>query len=159
MRMYLKEKRKLSGEWRRKRRYSKGWFKVFKEKKEREKNAIFDFEVKRIGKKRFVYPHKYFLNSRKKKRWKELEPLIEMFEEKNDFVVIAQFLGFKRENLKVKIKNKRLTLLAENSEGKYRKSLNLPKNVIPKIFRTTYKNGVLEIRLKKTLEEKALTKQ
>jgi HSP20 family protein len=55
------------------------------------------------------------------------------------------------------VKGERLTVAAEALDRKYRKSLNLPKRVIPRTIRTTYKNGVLEIRLKKA-EEKSLDK-
>jgi HSP20 family molecular chaperone IbpA len=51
-----------------------------------------------------------------------------------------------------------LTLTARASERRYHKSLNLPKRVIPESLCTTYKNGVLEIRLKKVLEQHALGK-
>jgi HSP20 family molecular chaperone IbpA len=47
-------------------------------------------------------------------------------------------------------------LSAETSNRKYHKSLNLPSGVIPKSIRTAYKNGVLEIRLKKVAKEKTM---
>jgi HSP20 family molecular chaperone IbpA len=43
-------------------------------------------------------------------------------------------------------------------DRKYYKSLNLPKRVIPNTIRMTHKNGVLEIRLKKAVEEKTIDK-
>jgi HSP20 family molecular chaperone IbpA len=87
------------------------------------------------------------------KRWKELEPLIDVLEEKDDVVVVAEAKGFNKENLRIQVENQRLTLSAEALERRYRKSLNLPARVIPNTMRTRYKNGVLEIRLKKAAEE------
>jgi HSP20 family protein len=51
------------------------------------------------------------------------------------------------------VKNQKLTLSAKAKDRKYYKSLNLPRVVIPNVVRTTYKNGVLEIKLKKAQKE------
>lgn len=83
-------------------------------------------------------------------------PLVDVMEEKDEIVVVAEFAGFKKESLKTDVKNQRLTLSAEASDRKYYKSLNLPKRVIPTAMHATCKNGVLEIRLKKAVEEKAI---
>jgi HSP20 family protein len=89
---------------------------------------------------------------------KEPPRLIDVIEENDEIAVFAEFAGFDRENLRVSVKNQRLTLTARASERRYHKSLNLPKRVIPESLCTTYKNGVLEIRLKKVLEQQALDK-
>jgi HSP20 family protein len=72
--------------------------------------------------------------------------------------VVAEFAGFDKENIRTSVKDQRLTLSAHTSDRKYYKSLNLPGRVIPSTMRTTYKNGVLEIHLKKAVEEKAIDK-
>lgn len=82
--------------------------------------------------------------------------LIDVLEENDEIAVVAEFAGFNKENLRIIVKNQRLTLAATASDRKYHKSLNLPKRVIPDTACTTYKNGVLEIRLKKALEEEAV---
>jgi len=87
--------------------------------------------------------------NQRERKWRELEPLIDLLEEKDDVIVVTQFAGFQRETLRIGVKNQRLTLSAEALDHKYHKSLNLPKRVIPNTLHTTYKNGVLEIRLKK----------
>ena len=83
--------------------------------------------------------------------------MIDILERTDEIIVVADFAGFNREDLKVRVKGETLTVVAQASERKYRKSLNLPKRVIPSTMRTTYKNGVLEIRLKKA-EEKSIDK-
>jgi HSP20 family protein len=93
-----------------------------------------------------------------RRKWKEPEPLIDVLECENELTVVAGLVGFKKEDLTVRVKSSRLTLSAEASDRKYRKSLNLPALVIPKTMRITYKNGVLEIRLKKGTEEKTIDK-
>jgi HSP20 family protein len=87
---------------------------------------------------------------------KEPGPLIDILEERNEIIIVSEFAGFKREDLKIRLKNRRLTLSAEALNRKYRKSLNLPTGVIPKSMHTAYKNGVLEIRLKKVAKEKTM---
>jgi len=94
----------------------------------------------------------------KERRLKEPEPLVDVLEEKDDVIVVAEFAGFKRENLRIQVKDQCLTLSAEASDRKYYKSLNLSMGVIPNSIRTAYKNGVLEIRLKKAIQEKAVSK-
>lgn len=89
---------------------------------------------------------------------KELKPLIDVLEDDNTVSVIAEFAGFNREDLRIDVKEQRLTLSAAALDRKYRKSLNLPRRVIPSTLCTTYKNGVLEIRLKKVAAEKAIDK-
>jgi len=91
-------------------------------------------------------------------KWEEPKPLIDVLEEEDEVVVVTEFAGFESQNLRTDVKNQRLTLYAEALDRKYHKSLNLPARVIPDTLRITYKNGVLEIRLKKAVKEKAIDK-
>ena len=88
----------------------------------------------------------------------EPDPLIDVLEEKDEIVIVAELVGFSRENLKIHVKDQRLILSAETSNRRYHKSLNLPKRVIPDALSTTYKNGVLEMRLKKAMDERVIDK-
>jgi HSP20 family molecular chaperone IbpA len=88
-----------------------------------------------------------------KKRLKEPKPLIDIFQEKNWITIVAEIAGFNRETLKINVKDQKLTLAAKAKDRRYYKSLNLPKVVIPNIVRTTYKNGVLELKLRKADKE------
>jgi HSP20 family protein len=84
--------------------------------------------------------------------------LIDIIEDDNKISIVAEFVGFDREDLRIDVKEQKLTLSAEALDRKYHKSLNLPRRVIPSTLCTTYKNGVLEIRLKKVANEKAIDK-
>jgi HSP20 family molecular chaperone IbpA len=117
----------------------------------------FRFKNPRIKKHAHPYIYRIPKNYRERKE-REPEPLIDVLEEKDEVIVVAEFVGFNRENLRIHVKNQRLTLSAETPDRKYYKSLNLPIGVIPNSIRTAYKNGVLEIRLRKTIEEKAVDK-
>ena len=91
------------------------------------------------------------------RKCREQRHLVDVLERADEIAVVADVAGFNRKDLRVHLRGGRLTVTAEASDRKYRKSLNLPKRVIPRTMRTTYKNGVLEIRLKKA-EEKSVEK-
>jgi len=93
-----------------------------------------------------------------KRKWKEPKPLIDIFQEENWITIVAEIVGFNRETLKIHVKDQKLTLSAKAKDRRYYKSLNLPNVVIPSAVHTTFKNGVLEIRLKKAAKEE-LAKQ
>lgn len=96
-----------------------------------------------------------FRSSRKfrKDMMREPEPLIDIFQDNDGIVVVAELKGFKKENIKIHADKRRLVVSASASGRGYHKSLNLPNAVIPESMRITYKNGVLEVRLKKALEK------
>jgi len=79
----------------------------------------------------------------------EQKPLIDIFQDNNNITIIAEIAGFNKETFKINVKDQKVTLSAKSKERRYYKSLNLPKVVIPDETHTKYKNGVLEIKLKK----------
>jgi HSP20 family molecular chaperone IbpA len=152
------EKAILSAKWRRSKKNLKK-SNIFKALKRVEnKKAPQTFRVKNLWVKS-ARPCSYKTPKiRGKRKWTEREPLIDVLEGKDEVIVVAEFAGFNRENLRIHVRNQRLTLSAEALDRKYHKSLNLPTVVIPKSIRTAYKNGVLEIKLKKGAKEKAVDK-
>lgn len=89
------------------------------------------------------------LNSYIKRKFEEPKPLIDIFQDNNNITIIAEIAGFNKETFKINVKDQKITLSAKSKERRYYKSLNLPKVVIPDETHTKYKNGVLEIKLKK----------
>ena len=87
----------------------------------------------------------------------EPKPLIDIFQENNFITIIAEIAGFNKETLKIHVKDQKITLSAKSKDRRYYKSLNLPKVVIPDVMYTKFKNGVLEIKLKKA--ETAINKE
>ena len=144
----------MSVKWRRNKKVSKKFKIINTINKAKSKKAPPTFPLKRSRIKKWTYlPKIKFQKIYKERKWKALEPLIDVLEEKDEIVIVAEAKGVNKENLKIQIENQRLTLAAEALEQRYRKSLNLPARVIPNTMRTKYKNGVLEIRLKKAVEE------
>ena len=107
-----------------------------------------------------AHTQKYRLPKRfGKGKYKEPKPLIDMFQDNNTVTIVADIAGFQQETFKITIKDQKLTLSAKAKDRRYYKSLNLPKVVIPNIVHTTYKNGVLEIKLKKAVKEQTIKQQ
>jgi HSP20 family molecular chaperone IbpA len=148
----------VSAKWRRHKKTTKKFNLLNVFSKNKEKNVPRTFRVKTPNVKLGARKVKYKVQTIPEEKLKEPPRLIDVIEENDEIAVFAEFAGFDRENLRVSVKNQRLTLSARASKRKYHKSLNLPKRVIPESLCTTYKNGVLEIRLKKVLEQHALDK-
>ncbi len=85
----------------------------------------------------------------------EREPLVDVFEEKDDVVVIAELPGVEKDKISLKVTEdqRKLIIRASNEKRKYYKEVELPVPVDPKSAKATYKNGVLEVRLKKARKE------
>jgi HSP20 family molecular chaperone IbpA len=157
MPLYPRRKVTLSAKWRRSKKNLRRFDVLNALKKVENRKTPQIFRIKTLRRKR----NTRFLASSApkiygKRELKEPEPLIDIIDEEKEVIVVAEFVGFKREDLKIHVKNQHLTLSAETVDKKYHKSLNLPKCVIPNSMRTTSKNGVLEIRLKKVTKEKAV---
>jgi HSP20 family molecular chaperone IbpA len=151
------ERAQLSAKWRRKKKDSRkfSFLRAFSKPKGREDTEA--FRIKTSWTKRRTYvERKIPLKAYKPKAKGEPKPLIDILEDDGEVIVVAEFAGFDKENIRTNVKNQRLTLSAHTSDRKYYKSLNLPRRVIPATIRTAYKNGVLEIRLKKADEKKAI---
>ncbi len=82
----------------------------------------------------------------------EMEPLVDVFEDNGEIIVVAEVPGVSKDDIELKVKPKKLIIKAKGKERKYYKEIDLPKEVIPDKSRASYKNGVLEVRLK-TKEE------
>ena len=79
----------------------------------------------------------------------EREPIVDIFDEKEEVRIIVEMPGVTQENIKTAIKGDVLTLEAKDASRKYYKEIILPKEVDPDTLKSKYKNGVLEIWLAK----------
>ncbi len=81
----------------------------------------------------------------------EREPLVDVFEDKDEITVIAEIPGVEKEKIKIKISDDRRKLIikASNEHRKYYKEVELPAEVDPKSAKASYRNGVLEVKLRK----------
>lgn len=79
----------------------------------------------------------------------ETEPLIDILEHDKEITIVAQLPGAKKEDIRVHVAETQTTISADIQEHTYCKKLQLPAIVDPKSTMTSYKNGVLQIRLQK----------
>ncbi|MCE4605900.1 MAG: Hsp20/alpha crystallin family protein, partial [Desulfurococcales archaeon] len=78
----------------------------------------------------------------------EIEPLVDVFEDNGEIIVVAEVPGVSKEDIELKVKPNQLIIKAKSKDRKYYKAIDLPKEVIPEKAKASYKNGVLEVRLK-----------
>ena len=79
----------------------------------------------------------------------EREPITDIFNEKNEIVIIAEMPGIEEIDLKIDLKDDILEISAVSKNRTYRKELLLPVKVIKQNLHHKFTNGILEIRIKK----------
>lgn len=78
----------------------------------------------------------------------EREPLIDIFDEKDHVLIIAELPGVAEEEIKIELSGDILTITT-TGERKYTKEVLIKSAVKPESMKKTYKNGVIEIRFDK----------
>jgi HSP20 family protein len=79
----------------------------------------------------------------------QLEPLVDIIEENDEIIVVAELPGVEKDELKVRVKGQTLTIDVDNPQRPYHKELKLPTKVSKEEAKSSMRNGVLEVRLKK----------
>ncbi|MCG2725122.1 MAG: Hsp20/alpha crystallin family protein [Elusimicrobia bacterium] len=113
--------------------------------------GVFGFSVKNMaGGKAVVEP---FGNIKKTPKGpiveEEREPITDIFDEKEEIRVYAEMPGVNEADIKLDLKGDILDIRAGTSDRKYHKEILLPAKVTAEVPIPSYKNGVLEVRLKK----------
>ena len=101
-------------------------------------------------------------------RKNDFAPAVDVVEEKEDFVLRAELPGVAKENIKVEVKENRLTLsgkkenawadksgeyrYAESAFGAFSRTFEIPRNVSGDAIKAEYSNGVLTLRIPKAKE-------
>lgn len=129
-------------------------------------NQTGEFKVKGLGDKgKGVYgvsvrvgiggePHvERFGNIRSTKEGPEVvdvrEPLIDVFDEGTEIVIAAELPGAKEDEIEIEVRGDVLAL-SSSGERRYAKEVVLPNPVDAASMRRSFKNGLLELRLKKS---------
>uniref|UniRef100_A0A7J3ZIG7 Hsp20/alpha crystallin family protein n=1 Tax=Fervidicoccus fontis TaxID=683846 RepID=A0A7J3ZIG7_9CREN len=84
----------------------------------------------------------------------EREPLVDVYEEEDKIVVVAEMPGVERDKISVKATENKVTIRASNEQRRYYKEIELPKPVKPETAKAQYRNGVLEVKVEKQVKEK-----
>ena len=77
------------------------------------------------------------------------EPMVDVFEEEDHLLVLAELPGIGKDDIQVDLKDDVLTITAERGEKKYRKEVLLPCCVPKDKMQVNCNNGVLEIKCPK----------
>jgi len=82
----------------------------------------------------------------------EREPLVDVMETNEEIKVVAELPGVEKRDIKLYGTEDALTISVDTPERKYYKKVELPSRVDTKKTKASYKNGVLEVTLKKKKE-------
>jgi len=77
------------------------------------------------------------------------EPIVDVFDEGEKLVVISELPGVEESDIHLEVKDDILNLSAEAKDRKYSKEVLLPSPVDASSMESSYKNGILEIKLRK----------
>jgi HSP20 family protein len=81
------------------------------------------------------------------------EPLVDVMESDGTVKVIAELPGVEKKHIELNATKENLTIAVNTPQRKYYKKIDLPSDVDPRGANSIYKNGVLEVTLKKTNNE------
>lgn len=74
------------------------------------------------------------------------EPMVDIFEETDHVLVVAELPGIAAENLQLELKDDILTISAVKGDKKYRKEVLLPAVFTQENMSHSCRNGILEVR-------------
>ncbi len=74
------------------------------------------------------------------------EPVVDVFEEKDHILIVAEMPGISTKDVKLEVKDDLLTIYAEKKDKKYRKEILLPRAYPREKMQMSCNNGMLEIK-------------
>jgi HSP20 family protein len=74
------------------------------------------------------------------------EPVVDVFEEKDHALVVAEMPGISAKDVRLEVKDDLLTIYAEKRDKKYRKEILLPRTYPKDKMKISCNNGMLEIK-------------
>ncbi len=97
-----------------------------------------------------------FGNVERGKVKEEREPLVDVIEERGDIRVIVELPGVEKNEINLGATPEQLKIEVTNPDHKFAKAIALPARVDEKTAKASYKNGILEVVLKRVepLKEK-----
>lgn len=89
----------------------------------------------------------------------EREPLVDVVTSDKIVQVIAEVPGVEKDDINLLTTEDRLTISVDTDKRKYRREVDLPIKVDPQSAKASYKNGVLDITLRRREERKSTGKR
>ncbi len=84
----------------------------------------------------------------------EREPLTDIIEGDEDVAVTVEIPGVEREDIDLNVIGDTLEIKVDAQNRKYQKTVELPCDVLPKTTKATYKNGILDVVIKRKEKKK-----
>lgn len=78
------------------------------------------------------------------------EPMVDVFDEEDHLLVVAEMPGVEERDINFEVEGETLSISARRGDHRYAKEVQLPASVTMDDAKSAYRNGVLEIELKKT---------
>ena len=92
-------------------------------------------------------------NLKTTKESKEDRPSFDIITDDNEVAITIDMPDTKKENIDLRITRDTIEIMPNNLKGKYHRLVNLPCDVKSKTATFTYKNGILDIVIKKENQE------
>ena len=124
------------------------------------------FDLDRFFNESFLRPFAPFGLSRLRAATEEIVPTVDIFESNGDVVLKAELPGIKKEDIDITLSDGSITISGEkkqeseikkkdyykweSSYGSFCRSFALPAEIQPGKAKSTYKDGILEVRMPKT---------
>jgi len=89
----------------------------------------------------------------------EREPLVDIIDGTEDVTVIAELPGVEKGDIDLEADGRSLAISVDTEGRRYRKELELPSEVDPQAVKASYKNGVLEVKLRRKGAKNAAKKR
>ena len=89
---------------------------------------------------------------------KEKEPIVDVFEEEDCLRVMVELPGVEENEINLKAEENTLTISTDTSARTYYKKVDLPTPVKKETIESSYRNGILEVKLKKAKNTKKTKK-
>ncbi|MGA9139054.1 MAG: archaeal heat shock protein Hsp20 [Methanocella sp.] len=80
----------------------------------------------------------------------ERKPLIDVFDTDDTVQVVAEMPGIEKSDVELSVEGRNLEIHAARGDRRYHETVELPTEVDENSAKATYKNGVLEVTLKKS---------
>ena len=153
--------------WRRRRRFNP-WFGEFFDETDRMERMMDNMMRQAFGspaerekaRRRYAYQFgdSHLARSGGSQISEEYEPLVDMFADGTTVVIVAELHGIDKDTIEVNATEDKVTISVDSNKRRYYRELNLPAKVDPKSSTASYKNGVLEVRLKRLVGERLANK-
>lgn len=77
------------------------------------------------------------------------EPLTDLIESDDEVSITIEIPGIKKQDIDLRVTENNLEINVDNPKRKYHKFIDLPCDAIPKTSKASYKNGILDIVIKR----------